>query len=57
MKMICKITRTDGQTRITIPKMLVEETEMNDIDYVILQSTEPRQIMIRRVIDEREHKA
>ena len=56
MRMICKVTRTDGQTRITIPKMLVEETEMNDIDYVILQSTEPRQITIRRVIDEREFK-
>ena len=54
---IAKLTWTDGQCRLTIPKLLVKEVNLTDFKFVVLEKTEEHQINIRRVVDEKTFKA
>lgn len=56
MKAIAKITWTDGQCRITIPKILVEEVQLKGIQFVALEQSNKHQIIMRRVIDDKTFK-
>lgn len=51
MKAIAKLTWTDGQCRITIPKILVEQVQLKGIEFVALEKSNEHQIIIRRIVD------
>lgn len=50
-KYLCKITWFAGQCRITIPKNLVENSNLKDADYIILEKDKTEQITLRRFVD------
>lgn len=43
---IVKVTKTEGQTRITIPRMLAEESHLRYIDIVKLTKIKPGVVLI-----------
>lgn len=56
MIILAKITWTDGQCRITIPKLLVQQVGLDKIEFVTLEKVKDHQIIIRRVVDEKTFK-
>lgn len=56
MRIICKITWTDGQCRITIPKILVKEASFENAEFVVMEKQSDQSIKIRRVIDDQTFK-
>jgi hypothetical protein len=56
MKCYCKVTWTDGQCRITIPKIMVKEVGLESIGFVVLEENGNHQIKIRKIVDEKTYK-
>lgn len=48
-KWLCKLTRSKGQVRLTIPNGLVREAKLYDWQYVVLDRPEGGEITIRRL--------
>ena len=57
MKSVIKLTWTDGQCRLTIPKLLVKEVDLTGINYVVLEKSNKNSIVIRRIIDDKTFKS
>ena len=48
-KWICKVTRSNDQLRLTIPKTLAKEAGLYGVRYLVLDHPEGEQIAIRRL--------
>ena len=49
MKYVCKITRSGGQARITLPKGFIENRQLKERCYVIIDDRKTGQAIIRGV--------
>ena len=49
MKYVCKITRSGGQARITLPKGFIESRRLDERNYVIIDDRPKGQAIIRGV--------
>lgn len=47
MKYVCKITRSQGQAKITLPKQFIENRRLEESNYVIIDDREKGQAVIR----------
>lgn len=50
-KHLAKLSKFGGQFRLTLPKLLIDEIEWHDVEYVILYKLETSEIRIRRFVD------
>jgi len=51
MKFVAKVTKTDGQMRVTIPKMLVKMVKFEKTEYVIMEKTKAKTVTMRSFIN------
>jgi len=49
MKYVCKITRSGGQSRITLPKGFIENRRLDARNYVIIDDRKTGQAIIKGV--------
>jgi len=47
MKYLCKVTKTDGQSRITLPKKFIELNSLEDEQYFVIDDKNRNNIQIR----------
>lgn len=51
MRHIVKITKYGSQLRINLPKLLVEELKLDELEFIVLERVNVTQILMRKIID------
>lgn len=50
-RLVLKVNRLDISFRITIPRKVIQQKRWHDVEYVLLEESDPDLIILRRFID------